>query len=204
MKKALTIGELLIAMTIIGVIAMLVLPGFLRDYHKKLYVTKLKKTYETIEIAIAQACNDDNVSYFYQTQYSKNPSGSNGQEQQKFIDKYFKLSTVDKTNPLTQKYRTISSEAKVATGLGSSGFGRLVTGEAIAFWCSSTGSFCLFRIDINADDGPNTGGRDVFTIGLHPEDNTLYEHYNPKNCFTSKLGEGCFQMLLDSNWEMLY
>ena len=38
MKKALTIGELLITMAIIGTIATLVLPGFLKDYHKKLYV----------------------------------------------------------------------------------------------------------------------------------------------------------------------
>ena len=34
MKKALTIGELLITMAIIGTIATLVLPGFLKDYHK--------------------------------------------------------------------------------------------------------------------------------------------------------------------------
>ena len=43
MKKALTIGELLITMAIIGTIATLVLPGFLKGYHKKLYVTRLMR-----------------------------------------------------------------------------------------------------------------------------------------------------------------
>lgn len=43
MRKALTVGELLVAMTIIGVIAVLVIPGFLTDYHKKIYTTRLKE-----------------------------------------------------------------------------------------------------------------------------------------------------------------
>ena len=34
MRKGLTIGELLVTMAIIGVIAALVIPGFLKDYHK--------------------------------------------------------------------------------------------------------------------------------------------------------------------------
>ena len=46
MRKALTVGELLITMAIIGVIAMLVLPGFLKDYHNRLYTTRLNKSYE--------------------------------------------------------------------------------------------------------------------------------------------------------------
>ena len=70
MRKALTIGELLVTMTIIGVIAALVLPGFLKDYHKRIYTTKLKKTYEILDNAINQACTDNNVSYFYQTPYA--------------------------------------------------------------------------------------------------------------------------------------
>ncbi|HAS93252.1 MAG TPA: dolichyl-phosphate-mannose--protein mannosyltransferase, partial [Cyanobacteria bacterium UBA10660] len=48
MRKGLTISELLVAMAIIGVIAVLVIPGFLKDYHKKLYTTQLKKTYGMI------------------------------------------------------------------------------------------------------------------------------------------------------------
>ena len=64
MKKALTIGELLITMGIIGVIAMLTLPGFIQDYHKRVYTTKLKKSVEMIENAVNQACADNNVSYF--------------------------------------------------------------------------------------------------------------------------------------------
>ena len=55
MRKALTVGELLITMAIIGVIAMLVLPGFLKDYHNRLYTTRLKKSYEQISDALERA-----------------------------------------------------------------------------------------------------------------------------------------------------
>ena len=69
MKKALTIGELLITMAIIGVIATLVLPGFMKDYHKKLYVTKFKKVIETIEnystmYIIEEFSNGNNLEVF--------------------------------------------------------------------------------------------------------------------------------------------
>ena len=87
MKKALTIGELLITMAIIGTIATLVLPGFLKDYHKKIYVARLKKSVELIENAINQACIDNNVSYFYQTPYAASNDKTSAQA---FIDKYFK------------------------------------------------------------------------------------------------------------------
>ena len=43
MRKALTIGELLITMTVIGVIAALTLPSFMKDYHNKLFTTRLKE-----------------------------------------------------------------------------------------------------------------------------------------------------------------
>ena len=72
MRKALTIGELLITMAIIGVIAMLVLPGFLKDYHNRLYTTRLKKSYEQISDALERASIDSNVSYFGQTRYVTN------------------------------------------------------------------------------------------------------------------------------------
>lgn len=84
MRKALTVGELLITMAIIGVIAMLVLPGFLKDYHNRLYTTRLKKSYEQISDALERASIDSNVSYFAQTKYITNT--------QEFLQNYFKVS----------------------------------------------------------------------------------------------------------------
>lgn len=204
MKKALTIGELLVTMAIIGIIAMLVLPGFLKDYHKKLYVSHLKKVYEMIDSAVNQACIDSNVSYFYQTPYGQYVSG--GGNQQAFIDKYFKKAAGTATNPFTGSYKLLNgSSATSPSSLVNSGWAKLAGGEAIVFHCSAD-ALCYFRIDINATDGPNIMGRDFFTIALDRRTNKLGNEviYPPANCTTAQFGNGCLERILQDSWEMKY
>jgi type II secretory pathway pseudopilin PulG len=202
MKKALTIGELLVTMAILGVIATLVLPRFLKDYHKNLYVTKLKKVTESLENAMNQACVDNNVSYFVQTIYSKSSDGSN---QQAFIDKYFKKVTVGKNEkPFAATYSSISGTSGVANLVAQHGYAKLASGEAISLFCHETTSYCVFRVDVNSTDGPNIGGRDMFMITIDKATNKLYDNADSAKCTSKVLGEGCFGKLLEDNWEMTY
>ncbi len=220
MKKALTIGELLITMGIIGVIAMLTLPGFIQDYHKRVYTTKLKKTVEMIENAVNQACIDNNVSYFYQTPYVK---VATAEANKNFLRKYFKLASTQTTKPFASTYRTLNSNEDRALGLNDSShaYAKLVGGEAVSFLCFNSPSLaCVFRVDINSTDGPNIGGRDFFSIYINPMTNELYDTGNPALCggkaktndekvdaannARAEYGEGCFARLLQDNWEMNY
>ncbi len=203
MKKALTIGELLITMAIIGVIATLVLPGFLKDYHKKVYITRLKKVVESVENAVNQACIDNNVSYFDQTTYSKASDGSN---QQAFIDKYFKKVTVgNNQKPFSEKYFSVSGTSGTANLVAEHGYGKLASGEAVSMYCGGSVNYCIFRVDVNSTDGPNIGGRDMFMLGIDKKTNKIYEaHANLADCTTDPLGKGCFGILLRDNWEMTY
>ena len=203
MKKALTIGELLVTMAILGVIATLVLPGFLRDYHKKVYVTRLKKVTESLENAINQACSDNNVSYFSQTIYSKPSNGSN---QQAFIDKYFKKVTIgNNQKPFSDKYYSISGASGTASLVAEHGYAKLASGEAVSMFCGKNVSYCVFRVDVNSTDGPNIGGRDMFMISIDKATNKLYESSTGSDtCTTNVLGQGCFGKLLENNWEMTY
>ncbi|MDE6137869.1 MAG: type II secretion system GspH family protein [Candidatus Gastranaerophilales bacterium] len=202
MKKALTIGELLITMAIIGTIATLVLPGFLKDYHKKLYVTRLKKTVEMLENAVNQACIDNNVSYFYQTPYVQPGDGS---QQQAFIDKYFRKASGVNTEPFAAKYKILNSGIEQNTNLVSShGWAKLASGEAISFYCANSVNFCVFRVDINSTDGPNIGGRDYFALFINKNNNEIYDKYEVAECGTTNDGLGCYARLLQDNWEMKY
>ena len=202
MKKALTIGELLITMGIIGVIAMLTLPGFIQDYHKRVYTTRLKKSVEMIENAVNQACVDNNVSYFYQTPYVNTADG--GKHQQEFIDKYFKKAGGRNRNPFSEKYQILETGKLANNGLSSShGWAKLAGGEALSFWCAS-GDYCLFRVDVNSTDGPNIGGRDYFAIYLKTKTNEVYDRYSKDQCGKNEDGYGCFAKLLEDNWEMNY
>lgn len=211
MRKALTIGELLITMAVIGVIATLVLPGFLKDYHKKIYTTKLKKSVEMLENAVNQACLDNNVSYFYQTPYAVHDKN----KQQEFIDKYFKKANVNNDNPFADSYKDIETGTPSEISLGSThGWGKLVSGEAVSFLCVDSVTYCVFRVDVNSIDGPNIGGRDLFALYLDKKTNKIYDDVEPDSCgksyqksgkeYPGYYGAGCYAKLLQDNWVMNY
>lgn len=224
MKKALTIGELLLTMAIIGIVATLVLPGFLKDYHNKLYTAHLKKSYEMLESAVNQACIDNNVSYFYQTPYVNtgiNPV-TNKYYVQEFVDKYFKRTGDRTTNPFSEKYGVIGSTNTYSFSLVSNhGWGKLTGGEAVSFYCEDASKkYCLMRVDINSIDGPNIGGRDMFVLFVDKYTNKIYDEFSAKSCggeetpddagkrtFSQSLnyyGYGCLGRIIQDNWEMKY
>ncbi|MGN0031313.1 MAG: type II secretion system protein [Candidatus Gastranaerophilaceae bacterium] len=206
MKKAMTIGELLVTMSIIGIIATLVLPGFLKDYHNKLYVAHLKKVYEMLDSAVNQACSDNNVSYFYQTPYSL--YSEDGANQQAFIDKYFKKSTRAVASPFSKTYKLIGVSKTLSGNLAKShGWGKLVGGEAVSFYCNAGTTYCLMRVDINSTDGPNIAGRDYFALFVDKRTNKIYDQAPATNCgieVASLATIGCFGRIMQDNWEMKY
>jgi type II secretory pathway pseudopilin PulG len=202
MKKALTIGELLITMAIIGIIATLVLPGLLKDYHKKLYVAKLKKSIEIVETAINQACVDNNVSYFGQTSYAS--SAGSGSNQQAFVNKYFKKVGNITAKPFAAKYGTLATGEEATVGLASEhGWAKLASGEALSFFCGGA-KYCVIRVDVNSTDGPNIGGRDMFMFMIEKATNKIYEESPSSECGTRNTGDGCYSKLVEDNWEMNY
>lgn len=202
MKKAISIGELLVTMAIIGIIAMLVLPGFMKDYHKKIYTAKLKKTMELVEAAVNQACIDNNVSYFYQTEYI-----ASNDKIKEFLDKYFK--TVSKGNNVFYSKNYLSITSTNSSTLNPTNAVKLSSGEALSFECAD--NLCTVRVDVNSSDGPNRGGRDLFTLYLDAKTN-LFNSATPLNtdgdltdtCKSSVVGDGCYYVLLKNNWIMDY
>lgn len=79
--------------------------------------------------------------------------------------------------------------------------------------------FAKVYVDTNGPEGPNTGGRDMFTFNIYEDysidvvspdkikngtakdsRNTLFE----ENCLTSSTGVGCFGKILNDNWKINY
>lgn len=206
MRKALTIGELLITMTVIGVIAALVLPSFLKDYHNKLFTTRLKKTYETITSAMEQACIDSNVSSFNQTPYAK--VGAT-EKQAEFLNKYFKLSGSAVTSgdrPFAKTYRKMGSNTGESLSLPASAYARLKSGEAIDLMCETL-TECIVTVDLNSTDGPNVGGRDMFRFRIDTADKKIISHVDSSRCNNENkdiYGHGCLNKIIEDNWVMKY
>lgn len=206
MKKALTIGELLITMTVIGVIAALTLPSFMKDYHNKLFTTRLKKTYESLTSAMEQACIDSNVSYFNQTPYAKVGAVD---KQAEFLNKYFKLSGVAITSgnrPFATTYRKMGSNTGEPLQLPTSAYARLKSGEAIDLMCETL-TECIVTVDVNSTDGPNVGGRDMFRFRIDTVNKKVFSHVDPASCNNGNkdiYGHGCLNKIIEDNWVMKY
>ena len=215
MRKGLTISELLVAMTVIGVIAILVVPGFLKDYHKKLYTTQLKKTYGMIYSAIEEACGDYNVTAFSQTPYFTAPA-----KQGEFLNKYFKVvkpadnTITNKFNPTYRSLTNTDIEKTIAIE-SSAAKVTLKSGEAIGLYCFLSSSVpkrrCHVTVDVNSTDGPNIGGRDMFRFTIDADTNDLYGATGWTQCQPDagtptgdEVGHGCLARIMKDNWVMIY
>ncbi|MBP3820871.1 type II secretion system protein [bacterium] len=193
MKKAFTTAELLIAMTIIGVVAALVMPGFMQDYSRKIYVTHIKKVYGLILSGVEQACADGGVSNFKMTKYSK--SGN----EEEFLTKYLKIK--DTSNIFADSYKSISGESLELSLTGTSV--KLAGSESVNMSCD-VNSICKFTVDVNGTEKPNIGGRDLYTFTVNPTENIIEDADDADNCATNANGSGCLQKLIDKDWTMDY
>jgi len=222
MKKAFTIGELLVTLAIIGTVAVLVLPGFIQNYQHKLYVTRLKKTIGMVEQAVTQACLDSGVQYFYQTPYNSYQKDSNtGESYQKaFLDKYFKAKT-ETTFPFADKYGTLNNDkpASIYTAATKTygNWVRFPDGQTMSLLCN--GTLCIILLDVNGKAKPNIGGRDLFRFYIEPLTNQVVDQYKSSTCGgvdtdddkdrlsttnVNTYGQGCINRIISDNWEMKY
>lgn len=192
-KKAFTTAELLIAMTIIGVIAALVVPPLMRDYSMRVHGAAIKEAYGTIMSAIERACVDANVSVLARTKYV---IGGNESE---FFKNYFK-GKIDK-NAFASKYSSLSGQKNNSSGYPKTSV-VLSNGAAVAFYCDNGGHECAFFVDTNGPAEPNTGGVDMFLIVFAPYSNEIVLNSSSSNCKSSTVGDGCIKKLIDADWDV--
>lgn len=204
MRKAFSTAELLVTLTIIGVIAILVLPGFVQDYHKKVYTARLKKNYETVITAINQACMDSNVSSFYMTSYySDLPS---------FANKYLKMAGDKKAasdEAFAEKYKSISSDTGNTFTISNNGM-VVNLSDGSGLYMTAGNRRLKVYIDVNGKAEPNRGGRDMFTFYVNAETNSIVNNTDESTSVSTKClktsyeGAGCIYQLINDGWVMNY
>ncbi|MBR1425663.1 prepilin-type N-terminal cleavage/methylation domain-containing protein [bacterium] len=209
MRKALTTAELMVALTIVGVIAVLVLPSMVQNYHKKIYVSKLQKTYMELSNAVEQACADNNVSSFFYTPYA---ARLNNTQTKAFFKKYMKVKS--EVSGFSSFYKAIDGSSHASYIQGSPVM--LSGGQAISMVCDGSGNptrTCYVFLDINGKEEPNMAGRDMFTFSINARTNEIYDWFGEDKCLSgnAKIGStnaanggGCLAKILKSNWKMEY
>lgn len=233
MKKGFTLSEVLITLAIVGVVAVLTIPGVMRNYKNKLYTAQLQKAYALIGEAAQAYMNDSHVDNFYETRI-KEPSENDCQTSTDstqctkgsmyFLNNYFK--TVKKGCNSSEPYciaESYTSLDNAATFKRSS---------LSLFYCIQTvngAAICApivvgvmplsIFVDINGPAEPNIAGRDAFSM-LIKKDGSIGDFgtnftpgdsiANPENSCpgnTSSISAsaaGCLPYIIKSGWKMEY
>ncbi len=224
MKQGFTLSEVLITLSIVGIVAVLTVPGVMKNYKNRLYTAQLQKVYAQITDACQAVMNDNHVDDFYESKAGSKTSCINkatGDCQEGaglFLNNYFKpvkrdcLSGANKcfadayTNLDANSAGTASGDYCIQT----------VNGAAICATFNSYGVMSLL-VDVNGTAAPNVTGRDVFSMDIK-SDGTVsdYGSNSPdpnvpgqKNCSHSSgnlfaAAAGCMTTIIEAGWKMEY
>ncbi len=232
-QKGFTLAEVLITLTIIGVVAALTIPNLIAYYQKNQYVTQLKKVYTQMSQAVKLLMVDESVDTVSKTSLLSNID-SPTEEQIKqnmgtFLKKYFKVIKDCGTEfsnhtsaCFADKYTNINgTEIYPLTGIA--GYSVITAdGTSMAIGIGYAGIPEVF-VDINGPKRPNVGGRDLFSFSIYYDGSiedgiapsyrqgqqpiSAYEAREIKfeeYCFSMSYGQGCFGKILNDNWKMDY
>ena len=178
-KRAFTLVEILIAMTIIGVVAVLTIPALYTAYQKKVLTTQLQRAYAEIsQAAKAVMLDEGEVDDFKSTEAIENLT---------FLGKYLVITESDKGfvdtyGYFNDKHTAHDLKAEVARQYGSWGGPKLSEDDYKCGITKAGAAICLNKysrgvLDVNGIKGPNLVGRDAFSIGFNA-DGTVSTKYS--------------------------
>ena len=224
MKKffAFTLAEVLITLGIIGVVAALTIPTLISNHQKKVYVTQLKKSVNTLTNGFKLMLADAGVDSLENTNlittggtppYTYNTL--NGEE----LKKYFNIvEQEDDYSLYSWVYKSISGSDVYGHQLGGSFTScTLITTTDGAQICmaGASGTYSgktlavAAVIDVNSYHRlPNTPGKDVFYANFDSNGmlvvTTPSAHASSVNSSCISNGSSCLDSVVMNNWEITY
>jgi prepilin-type N-terminal cleavage/methylation domain-containing protein len=186
-KAAFTLAEVLITLGIIGIVAAITLPAVIQSYQKRETVSRLKKSYSSIQQAIRMSEVENGSLEHWQTNL-------NGHDFfVKYLQKYF-------IEP-----KEISSSQAISIAPHYYLNGQKYAGCIYSGKCNRTTNFLLsdgtmitayydgtmyIAVDVNGYKKPNTIGKDSFVFFFHPQKGLLPDG-KPGAALYSVCGENC-------------
>ena len=217
-KAAFTLAEVLITLGIIGVVAALTLPTIISNYKKQVTVSKLQKTYSTINNAFKQSEAANESSEFWDDPVV---TGS-----QSYFEKYFKPYLNGATQCFSYQecgyksnppYKFLNG-AYIQTSMDSNSLKRdrfaFYMPDGVFYWFIIAGGAgviipqSIVYIDINGGKSPNIIGKDVFLFHRVPGKGILPSGYQqPANTVSNvcqRDGQYCAAKIMQDGWKITY
>lgn len=232
MKKAFTLAEVLITLSIIGLISVLTIPSLVKNYKNKLYAASIEKIYSQITDAVQAVMNDEHSSEFYKTTAgvlpddnedgSKKDCASTTMGSCWFMRNYLSVAKgmVDCTSKkingdkgtrpvcVADEYTTPSAEGSMIH------FGncvQTVSGAAVCMTLNPTNGVTSVFVDTNGPAQPNFTGVDVFVMNISPSGVVTDWSTDPAKCNTNSgtnyghaadYGTGCLTKVMNAGWKI--
>lgn len=227
MKKGFTLTELLLALTIVGVLAVLTVPILMNNIHNKMFATQVKNMVATLE----QLAQDEMIA-----KRTRDLSDTDFADPAKLLsDKHFAIAklcssttsaredcwktTATGKDKIQYKYINKPSSNGLLSISPSAPAVILKNGVLLSMHAAPIGEedargdiAAKFWMDINGNDKPNIAGRDLFTFYVtnkgHVVDYSYAKNVNQtvehkkKSCLGGL--KACFGALADNGWKMDY
>lgn len=220
MKKlfAFTLTEVLITLSIVGVVSAMTLPTLVTKHQKKVLVAQFQKTYSVLSQAFESMMDEENVVRFEETQFYKNCfNGDSTAQCRAVVNNYIKRAKTDDVDSAIEynvlscsttddphssssdghRYSGNCTKSDTTNSSYTRGIVVSLPDGADLYVRSYNSGAGFFTIDVNGAQKPNTFGRDVFILSV---DNQGAIH--PHGLYTE--GNGGASQIIDDGWEMNY
>lgn len=154
-KIGFTLSEVLITLSIVGVLAAIVLPGLIKDTMNRSRISALKSTIANINDAINSALVEKRVMTLNETDFYLNPV--------KFLKSLEAKETAEDNSLFESSYKTIQGSATDTSTMDASGV--LKNGVTIGIKKGDATRSYMY-VDTNGKKGPNIHGIDYFVMAV--------------------------------------
>ncbi len=211
-RIAFTLAEVLITMSIVGVVAVLTMPSLMGNMYDKTYSSLLQKTYSQLSEAMNEVMAEQKV-YGAEDIYRYVPT-SNGREAD-FLSKYMNASGCESVEScFGSGYKTLSGKSLKNSDLFTSEYNYYATlknGVALGMSFPTDSANGTIILDVNGSKRPNVLGKDLFTMDLKSDTSmgdfdTYSSMADIMNACRENTGHGfaCFKYLSENDWKIDY
>ncbi len=207
MKKmfAFTLSEVLVTMSIIGVISALTVPTLINNYQRKTQVVQLRKSINDVVNAIDMYITEEGKTSFKATPLFANLDDFISQKL-----KVLKTCEAEATGCFAnEQYMPVG--AGTGTNFECAGQSYVLANSSAICMTKGNDDLISVNIDVNGTEGPNIGGRDMYIFYILPSGEVTYCSNGAATCdgdvgtcTGSAIGEGCTAVLAENNWQMTY
>lgn len=171
MKEGFTLVEILLAVVVVGFLAILVIPSVVTKYHEKTFTMLYEREVKGIEAAVNNlAVAENKVSFFHTIMYRDEQPESYGDNSGIFLKKYLRVSKYcgeSNGDCFASKYYQYKNKDKVLFSPEFKGAcASLKNGVSVCIEPQVGARGVRGLIDINGSRGPNIFGKDLNTFML--------------------------------------